>query len=109
MFKTQRQIVLELLRKRGSNGVTNNELVYEHSIKQAATRIHELIKAGYNITSTPHNNTSLYVLIDDSLPSYLSQRAPVAATKPKKKKKVYFDYDLSQMYLDTESNTWRYK
>lgn len=66
MYKeTQRQKVLRLLRESGKSGLNSHDLTYIHGIKQAPTRIYELIEKGYKISSSaPHKNRSIDYVLD---------------------------------------------
>lgn len=50
---TQRQKLLELLRKAGASGINSHDATYIYGIKQAPTRILELKEEGYEIHTTP--------------------------------------------------------
>lgn len=72
--ETQQQKILRLLQEAGQQGVNSHDLTYIHSIKQAPTRIHELEKMGYLIsTLTGFRNRSV---------QYVLEYVPEALRKP---------------------------
>jgi hypothetical protein len=61
----QREKILALLRQAGNRGVSGDVFRYEFRIRQAPTRIYELIKNGYVIESrqNPKTRVAIYRLV----------------------------------------------
>jgi hypothetical protein len=60
-LNTQRTKVLELIKNAGSAGISSYALTYQHNVKQAPTRVHELKQRGHNIISKRYGRTVKYV------------------------------------------------
>lgn len=63
---TNHDKILSLLKIAGNRGVSGYDLTYLHGIKQAPTRIWELIhQKHYLIKTRPYGKTVLYILLGD--------------------------------------------
>jgi hypothetical protein len=63
---TQTAIIADLLVRRGANGFTAAEVIYQHGITRVAARIWELRQAGWQIaSSTKRGQTARYWLTAD--------------------------------------------
>ena len=84
---TQRDVVLAVLRSRGSAGVSAIELDREHHVYRAAARVSELRDMGYRIeTKQRHGMTAVYTLVEEQ-PTHVScpacsYRIPRTAATP---------------------------
>lgn len=81
---TQRERILELLRKAGPRGVRREDLLYVHRWSQAGTRIYELERMGFVIEHVlePGQRFVTYRLLSEPLvpqPLPNSERTPGAA------------------------------
>ncbi len=84
MKQTQRDIVIGLLRKNGSFGISSYDLTFIYRIKQAPTRIHELQKMGHVITTVPHQKRSVkYILVKDANPPIVQKQETPEPIKAK--------------------------
>jgi hypothetical protein len=59
---SQKQRILNLLKKRGSHGAYNYEFSNDLNVLKYTNRLSELYKDGWNITHTKNGGSTLYVL-----------------------------------------------